>query len=559
MPTAIGLLAQALAKTRGPAVAGEFKTHATDGLSSPAADNRAAGILKSIHVDDSRYTRGIEMTSAGSTQFPFANQISLGNLLLLADRPSQALTAFTTACQFTKNPWDLPQAIDGIARSLRARDGSLAEAREFLYRSKSDQPTAFLGILMPYSIDGPQLRKAALNVRLPGSVQSARANLPDPPDSALQKVHFPSASSEIPFDLVANDLPTNDAILLARLGTMGDARLRDWIVQSQPRQAGEQGTQQASRDQLQNLLLASPIPTHLLLEIAEGLHSTANDNAESTAWLESCARRADPSLADWFHKCSPNPIVERTPSDSDLTRLAGIVGHARLSCELLYQIGALFQDIGGDTKSTAILFSAVVSHGHNELIALPTGSPKSSPILLAMKACEDFFWNRLEDGDDRYLKDIFTLCSDIQQWAKPNDPSTAWAINWAQIGKAECYYKWGDNDKALAAANAIDMAKLNHSQTLVAAWVKSLVFRSAHREIQAIPDEWICAHETGFKYSELALRQLFADLLTVHRLPEASAARDEYKRRYGENENTRQMSLGLEAVSMENQLVQDAQ
>ena len=123
-PTAVELLTEVLARSSGQGTA-----QVTDSTRKV----RFADVLKSIKVDTTNYDHAIAMTRAGGHS-DFGNLMSQGNLLLMADEPAQAQDTFVKACGAAKGEWQLPQAIDGIARSLRDEDGSLSLAEQFLHQ-----------------------------------------------------------------------------------------------------------------------------------------------------------------------------------------------------------------------------------------------------------------------------------------------------------------------------------------------------------------------------------------------------------------------------------------
>lgn len=556
-PTAVDLLAQAVAKTSGARAAEEFRADQMAGLAEAKGQGAASGenLLKSTKVDDSLLVHSIAMTRAGS-QTSFGNQISQGNLLLLADRPAEAEQSFIKACEYAKEDWDLSNALEGIARGMRNQDGSLVRPRIFLQLLKTGEPTTAVGIALSPKLDKELLREAALGIELPKSNAVARGELSHPGDSA-ESVDLPMV--EEPFDLRANDLPENDPVILSRLGTQGDLRLRRWMMRWEKLSLLGQQLNEQDRDALVSILAQSKLDTGLLLQVAEAFQGISHDKISSWVWLTSCARRNDPALADWLARWPEGLSAGKPPTASDRADLAGIIDRDTLSSRLLQQIGSLFNESGGDSKTTAVIYNVVVSRGHSELGRLRTGSSESAPILLAMKGCETLFWDRVEDGDDQYAKEIFVISTDIEKWAPPDDPTLGWTVGWAQIGRAECFYVWGNMNEGLAAIRAIDTEKLTGSQILAAAWIKGLIYQAAHLDVDAIQQVEICARDANFKYADLALRQLFGELVSAHRISEAKAARDEYVKRYGKCEYTHQMDLSLQSVGLENQLIQDAQ
>ncbi|MGA2443057.1 MAG: hypothetical protein ABSH08_19055, partial [Tepidisphaeraceae bacterium] len=219
-PTAIELLGRALEKARGPNAAAEFRRQqqARMGIADIGACG-SKGLLTSIKVDDSRLKQAIAITRVRST-FPFANQISQGNLLLLADRPAEAEQSFIKACDYVKQDWDLPQALEGIARAIRDQDCSLERASKFITLLQAADSIAPTRITLPTQLNKWVLRSAARQIKV--SCSAARTQLPPPSGDEPDFVKLPPASSEAAFDLKANNLPITDPVLLSRLATQGD-------------------------------------------------------------------------------------------------------------------------------------------------------------------------------------------------------------------------------------------------------------------------------------------------------------------------------------------------
>jgi len=96
------------------------------GTTQPSAE---VSILKSIMIDPAPYETQI---NAYSRRLEFAEGIAYGNLLLAADRTSEAESAFRKLFKSADSQARLTQAIDGIARSLRAEDGNVARANAWL-------------------------------------------------------------------------------------------------------------------------------------------------------------------------------------------------------------------------------------------------------------------------------------------------------------------------------------------------------------------------------------------------------------------------------------------
>lgn len=142
---AIDLLAECLASERGgddPRIVRRFKQQQVAGAqlpeaqiasdptsSTPAGQDLGENILKTIKVDALPYAQAIERLEGKLT---FAAQFHRGNLLLLADRPAEAQDCFELAYDLAKDQAQLTRAIHGIARAIRAEDGTIARANAYV-------------------------------------------------------------------------------------------------------------------------------------------------------------------------------------------------------------------------------------------------------------------------------------------------------------------------------------------------------------------------------------------------------------------------------------------
>jgi hypothetical protein len=84
-------------------------------------------VLKSIHVDSKPYEASINRETGGD----YHSLLRKGNRLLLADRPAEAKTLFEAAVK-QANSDQLPGAVESVARAIRAQDGNIARANQYL-------------------------------------------------------------------------------------------------------------------------------------------------------------------------------------------------------------------------------------------------------------------------------------------------------------------------------------------------------------------------------------------------------------------------------------------
>jgi tetratricopeptide (TPR) repeat protein len=187
---AIELLAQILAKTNDPATAAQFRIDQiaaaesadhlppttnpsainTDTPPTPdAGSNSSAAILASIKIDPEPYQTAL----AAMRKHPDrnTNQLGEGNLLLLMDQPAEARKCFEDACKKSSGQ-KLREAVEGIARSARAKTASVAAANDLITAIR-ESPDGAGAKLMPGK-PVAALQSAAQNTQL-AEVQMALA------------------------------------------------------------------------------------------------------------------------------------------------------------------------------------------------------------------------------------------------------------------------------------------------------------------------------------------------------------------------------------------------
>jgi hypothetical protein len=133
---AIPLVAEALRQTRGAADADIGRRFTQQQIAAAEAARPATqpgvasdSVLKTIHIDSQPYEANIGELRAMRPSY--LNRTRLGNLLLLADRPTEARRAFEEALPLAKTE-QLPAAVEGIARAIRAEDGTVARANAYI-------------------------------------------------------------------------------------------------------------------------------------------------------------------------------------------------------------------------------------------------------------------------------------------------------------------------------------------------------------------------------------------------------------------------------------------
>ncbi|HEX4052632.1 MAG TPA: M14 family zinc carboxypeptidase [Tepidisphaeraceae bacterium] len=244
---AIDLVADVLNKSRGgrdPTIGLRFKTEqASTGPQSPlpAAGSVDPALqadvpsstnpsLDAITVDDSAYEPAIARTFTHAEE-SYGSLIGRGNLLLLADRPVEARQCFTSACRFTDGETGkLRNALEGIARAVRAQSGGITEANALITAIQQGDISSLPKDLT--ALGASRLQAAAQRISLaalPPAVQpppleeqrEGDEHGADPTDqSVLVSTGFECST---PFD-VKQDSPTHFEL------TVTQPQLRDWFM-----------------------------------------------------------------------------------------------------------------------------------------------------------------------------------------------------------------------------------------------------------------------------------------------------------------------------------------
>jgi hypothetical protein len=107
----------------------------------PGTAKGEAAMLKSVVIDGKLYAGALESWSNRRTRI--GDRVGYGNLLLVADKPLEAEAIFRELYKTAISPQDLSTAAEGLARCLRAEDGTLARANAWLTSlQRAGQPAA---------------------------------------------------------------------------------------------------------------------------------------------------------------------------------------------------------------------------------------------------------------------------------------------------------------------------------------------------------------------------------------------------------------------------------
>jgi hypothetical protein len=483
-PTAIDLLRQAWSKAHDHQDTGE-----------PGIPE----ILRSAKVNYSVIEPAIDGTKQGS-EFKFANQISQGNLLLLADRPQEAEQSFLKGCAYVDpdrdNTWDFPKALAGIAESVRDQEGSLDRAKSLVRAWQAGRRTAD-GIAIASNIEADRLQDAARQVET--DTADVRSALPVASGDSLNPIGLPPPC-ETPFSL-----PVDDPIVLARMCPQCDPELRAWLDQWQVNLRHGRAVDQQELDALRQVLMQSNLSDETFLAMLDSFHAISQGTNTSRQWLTICARRIDPKLADRLGRRSQ----EQPGQDQQLGELDNIIANPKLTCEWLYQFAQLVNDIGGDPSTAAQICAIAVARGHQELSQYEALGDRVRPILWAMKKCESLLWDEMgTQNGPQYARVIETLAGDLDRWVPENDPSLGWARIWARVSTAECATIEGDYERALAILQPLKLDSLPPDQQDGVVWAKAMALVREGQNDLAIVQLKICAGNRAFRHSGSAWQAL---------------------------------------------------
>ena len=121
----------ALAHPEDKDIVEKFRQEQIDGAkptTEPTDVVRTSAVLPQIKVDATPYEAAVKDIVDGD----YDSQMRLGNLLLLTDKPKEAKVAFETALALSMDKQGAAStAAEGVARSIRAHDGTVCRANAF--------------------------------------------------------------------------------------------------------------------------------------------------------------------------------------------------------------------------------------------------------------------------------------------------------------------------------------------------------------------------------------------------------------------------------------------
>jgi len=166
-PDAVNLLATILTHTSSAAAAADFIKQQTSADAAAATAQQPTGALAAIKIDSSQYddTLSALQGQVGSKGASYSNLMGQGDLLLLSDHPADARKCFESAVKVAgAKTKAIREALEGVARSVRAQTGSISAANTFIATAAVDATTvaAMAGNPAPTTDD---ISTAARNTR----------------------------------------------------------------------------------------------------------------------------------------------------------------------------------------------------------------------------------------------------------------------------------------------------------------------------------------------------------------------------------------------------------
>jgi len=159
---AANMLAEILTQTKDTATAQTFL--------SQQASAQPSDILKAIQCDHSRFEFAVQYLKGrvGPHGASYPSLISQGDYYLIDDQPDQARECFEGACRVAgSKAKQVRDAIEGVARSIRAKDGNVARANALILELRKNPESAGAALFntTPDSPHASDLQSAALALK----------------------------------------------------------------------------------------------------------------------------------------------------------------------------------------------------------------------------------------------------------------------------------------------------------------------------------------------------------------------------------------------------------
>jgi hypothetical protein len=429
----------------------------------------------------------------GSTTALFLNSIAAGNLLLVGDRAAEARDYFVQAGIHADDAGDTEQAlslaVERIASSMRAEDGSPLRAVEFIRNMQSDGslPPALgpLGAVWKKA----DLHDAALRVSM---------------DPHQQTQPMFTATGAIPETSVFT-IPGESPLLLTRLAPQSDSDLRAWLENWRQAQLAGKGVDAQQCEQLRGIIERTRLDTSTVSAIGDVFRDVSNDPVASVEFYRPIFTRGDEGpIGPWLQQWLDSVAARKSVDENEQKELRYLLAKSTLSCQRVYEIGHAFCEVTSDELTTAIFYAASIRRGDQELKEMGQYDASTKDVLSTMKNCEHLLWDVSFASHTEYIDALDMLCHDVAQWVPNDDPSLGWMKGWAKIGIAECLYENGDIGESLSYAQTINSQELNDEQVSGLAWIRGLALFASERYHEAASQFFVVMHHPSYQHARQA-------------------------------------------------------
>jgi hypothetical protein len=464
-----------------------------------------AAAFREIDASNPKLQEAIDRTRHGS-RYPFENQLTQGNLLLLSDRPAEALAAFTEAAKHANQEDQRATVLESIFRAVRGEDGSAARARMIFDQIRSGQTTHVASL--DSALVDPSWQAVAARIDLDAQ---------DAEPFVVAEAILPAAEPARVDD--AFDLPAQDPILLARFASQMSPDLRSWLDgwQENPTAVADA----ARRQSLLESIRRSPLPMSTLLKMDQSFRLLGGDSQSSALWLDEVVRKVSPEIADWCHR-QPQGVEA---SEAERIELADMLARSPAGCADLVTLHSLYRTVSGDAASSAVIARAAIVRGDADLRGHDAWDDNMRQTLTAMKLCEASLWEQVNQGRhvDIYMNAIDLLCHNIDSRVPEKDSAFGWSRFWAKIGMSAAQTQRGEYTEAIATLDRLRQAGeiTDNDQAAELAWARALALSHLDKPTETLAELDRVVAYPAFKHYLDALRLKSFTLATLKREDDA--------------------------------------
>jgi hypothetical protein len=239
----------------------------------------------------------------------------------------------------------------------------------------------------------------------------------------------------------------------------------------------------------------------------------------------------DPKLASWLsrwqEKAFSSNFVESTKSE-----LLDLLNKSSLSSMELLSVGRSISIHSTDDWIAAALYAEAAMHADIELKQTSGTSLPTRQLLVAMTLAKSTLWRVVDEGDQTFLDQLFTLNRDLANNIPSNDQTMRNARIHGFIGAAECLWLRGKYSEAKDTLSPLDTLSLTIEQERAAAWIRGLISLSTNRYADARVQFQIVVNSPDFLYTERAYRWLIVCLAHTGKTAQANEVFDHWVRKF---------------------------